>query len=195
MMRSCMKENLRTFISPCQTKPPSGWKFRNSTLHQSQQFLLSMQKQQQQRTRKQMAEGEAHTLFKIEIIGCFGWPQPHGVDGIVLVSWDRGVIRHGKDYLKKGKYDRSGLAKVVDVKSLAYPFSLSLISSCNLHETAFARINLSLLLSIPLRIPTLSLCCIQHYLFQVWSRDLSIFVYAIYTLRIHHTAYVIYGIC
>lgn len=43
----------------------------------------------------------ALTFFKVEIIGSFGRPQPHSVDSIVLVSWNRSVIRHGKHYLEK----------------------------------------------------------------------------------------------
>ena len=37
--------------------------------------------------------------LEVEVVGRLGRPQSHGVDHVVSVSWDRGVIRHGIDQL------------------------------------------------------------------------------------------------
>ena len=43
--------------------------------------------------------GSERTVMELEVIGCLGRPQPHGVDGVVPVARHRGVIRHGQYHL------------------------------------------------------------------------------------------------
>ena len=39
--------------------------------------------------------------MELEVVGRLGGPQPHGVDGVVLVAWHRGVVRHGQHHLPR----------------------------------------------------------------------------------------------
>lgn len=39
--------------------------------------------------------------MQLEVIGCLGGPQPHGVDSVVLVAWHWGVVWHGQHHLAK----------------------------------------------------------------------------------------------
>lgn len=47
------------------------------------------------------AGGTALTLLEVEVIGRLGRPESHGVHSVVLVSRHWGVVRHGKDNLKR----------------------------------------------------------------------------------------------
>lgn len=39
------------------------------------------------------------TVLQLEVIGCLGRPEPHGVDGVVLIPRHWGVIGHGEYHL------------------------------------------------------------------------------------------------
>lgn len=44
--------------------------------------------------------------MELEVIGCLGRPQSHGVDSVVLVAWHWGVVWHGQHHLAKGEMVR-----------------------------------------------------------------------------------------
>lgn len=48
--------------------------------------------------------GTALTLLEVEVVGCLGRPESHGVHSVVLVSRHWGVVRHGKDNLQKDSF-------------------------------------------------------------------------------------------
>lgn len=45
--------------------------------------------------------GTALTLLEVEVVWSLGRPESHGVHSVVLVSRHWGVVRHGKDNLKR----------------------------------------------------------------------------------------------
>lgn len=42
---------------------------------------------------------QTHTVFKIKLARCLCRPEPHGVDNIVSVAGNRGVIWQSQHYL------------------------------------------------------------------------------------------------
>lgn len=68
---------------------PQHWLLKN-TQHKVDSFALSGQI---------LGDSIVRTVFQVEFAGSLGRPQPHGVDRVVPVSWDWGVIRQSQDHL------------------------------------------------------------------------------------------------
>lgn len=52
------------------------------------------------------AQETALTVFQVEVTGGLGGPKPHGVDDIVSVARNRGVVRESQHHLDQSQVIR-----------------------------------------------------------------------------------------